>query len=359
MNDIEIYRKMVSVLESGENIALITVISTLGSTPGKVGYKMIVWGAAFDTLGTVGGGSVEAEIINKAKNILPNNENCVFTFRLKEEEGDVGALCGGIIEFLIETFDEKDKQLFREVLNAVENGEKGALISIISPGKPPEKIFLKNIEQIDAISSERFSKETIGTIKEIIEKERTTKKTLENGEEIFIEAVAEQPMVFIFGAGHLSYYISRYCKSLNFRVTVIDNREEYANEIRFPDADNIIVENIENIFDTIEINNKSYLIIVTRGHKLDEIVLERAVKTDAKYIGMIGSKRKVLTVFQRLAEEKGISEELLQKVYAPIGLSIGALTPEEIAFSIVSELIKIRRAGDAAEIDHMKKMLSI
>ncbi|MFC1563110.1 XdhC family protein, partial [candidate division KSB1 bacterium] len=243
--------------------------------------------------------------------------------------------------------------LFEELSKVIENGGKGALISIISSEKLSKKIFLKNTDKIDTTTNINFSTKIIESIKKVVDKEQPTKKTLENGTEIFIEAVSEQPMVFIFGAGHLSYYISRYAKSLNFQVTVCDDRVEYANKMRFPEVDNIIVENVENTFDKIDIDKSSYIVIVTRGHKFDEIVLEKAVKTNAKYIGMIGSKKKVLTILKRL-KERGIPEETLRNVYSPIGLSIGAVTPEEIAFSIVCELIKIRRLRDISKTDHMK-----
>jgi len=170
--------------------------------------------------------------------------------------------------------------------------------------------------------------------------------------EIFIEAICEQPMVFIFGAGHLSYYISRYAKSLNFRVAVCDDRAEFANKKRFPDADNIIIDDFENVFEELNIGKNSYIVIVTKGHKCDEIVLEKAIKTDAKYIGMIGSKRKTSTILKKLSE-RGIPEETLRRVYSPIGISIGAVTPEEIALSIVCELVKIRRLGDTSRTNHM------
>jgi xanthine dehydrogenase accessory factor len=160
-------------------------------------------------------------------------------------------------------------------------------------------------------------------------------------------------MVFIFGAGHLSYYICRYAKSVTFRVTICDDRAEFANQERFPDADSIIVESFETVFDKIDVNKNSYIVIVTRGHASDEIVLERAVKTDAKYVGMIGSKKKTTTILKRL-KEKGIPQVSLRRVYSPIGISIGAVTPQEIALSIVCELIKIRRLGDTSTPKHMR-----
>jgi xanthine dehydrogenase accessory factor len=352
MNDLEVYKKAARVLKKGENIALITVISTTGSTPGKVAYKMLVWGKNGETIGTVGGGLIEAEMINTAKNILPKTENQVFRFDLDGVEGDERGICGGSIELLIETFDEKSQPLFEELSMAIKNGSKGVLISIISHKKPPKKIFLKSAEQVDIASDVGFSPQIIESIKKLMDKEQSAKQTLENGAEIFIETIPEQPMVFIFGAGHLSYYISRYARPLNFRLTICDDRAEFANRKRFPDANNIIVENFERVFDKIDINENSYIVIVTRGHKCDEIVLEKAVKTDAKYIGMIGSRRKTLIILKRL-NKRGIPKKTLSRIYSPIGISIGAVTPEEIALSIVCELVKIRRLGDTSETNHM------
>jgi xanthine dehydrogenase accessory factor len=353
MNDHEIYKKAALLLEKGENIALITAISTTGSTPGKVGYKMLVWGKKPETNGTVGGGLVEAEIIDTADNILPKTECRVLTFNLDGTEDDVKGICGGSIELLIETFDEKSLPLFEELSTVIDNGDKGILLSVISPGKSPNKIFLKNAEQLNSITNIVLTPEIIESINKLAAKEQFAKKTLPDGGRIFIETISEQPMVFIFGAGHLAYYISQYAKSLNFRYTVYDDRAEYANKERFPQADNIIVEDYESVLDKVKINKNSYIVIVTKGHKSDEIILEKTVKTDVKYIGMIGSKTKTLTILKKLSE-KGIPAESLKKVYSPIGISIGALTPQEIALSIVSELVKIRRLGDTPETKHMK-----
>ena len=352
MNDLEVYKQAAKVLKKGGNIALITVISTTGSTPGKVGYKMLVLGKNGKTIGTVGGGLIEANMINIAKSILPTIQNQVFRFDLNGIEDDGKGICGGSIELLIETFDKKSLSLFKELSTVIENGGSGVLISIISPKKSPKKIFLKSAEQTDIAGDVSFPPEICGSIKQLAAKEQSAKQKLENGTEIFVETIPEQPMLFIFGAGHLSYYISRYARSLNFRVTICDDRAEFANRKRFPDATNIIVEDFERAFDKIDINKDSYVVIVTKGHKCDEIVLGKSVKTDARYIGMVGSRRKTSTILKSL-HKKGIPEQALRKVYSPIGISIGAVTPEEIALSIVCELVKIRRLGDTSETNHM------
>ncbi len=361
MSDFEIYKNAALVLQTGENVALITVISTEGSTPGKVGYKMLVWGQDAQTLGTVGGGLVEAEVIDIAKGILPKPENRVLRFSFDARTGSEGprsagiqrGICGGSMEVLVETFDQKSLPLFERLLVAIENGQKGALISTISPKRAPKKVFLRDTEQVDAAANRDLPPEAITSLKRAMDTEQPEKKTLQGGVEIFIEPVLEEPMVFIFGAGHLSYHICRYAKSVNFRVTVCDDRAEFANKSRFPDADSIIVESFESVFDKIDVNRNSYIVIVTRGHESDQTVLEKAVKTDARYVGMIGSKKKTTTILKRL-QEKGIPQEALRRVYSPIGISIGAVTPQEIALSIVCELTKIRRLGVTAPANHMK-----
>jgi xanthine dehydrogenase accessory factor len=352
MNDPEIYNKAAQVLMKGGNVALITVISTTGSTPGKVGYKMLVWGKKRETLGTIGGGLVEAEVIDKAGSMLPTPENRVIKIDFAGTEDNERGICGGSIEFLIETFDENSLPLFKELSTVIDRGNKGVLASVILPNKPPNKVFLQNADQLNSLSCIDLTHEIMESVKQQISQEQPAKKTLENGVEVFIEPICERPMVFIFGGGHLACHISQYAKSLNFRVTVCDDRAEFANKERFPDADCTICDNFETVFDKCAINKNSYIVIVTKGHKYDEIVLEQAVKTDAKYIGMIGSKRKTLTILKKLSE-KGIPEKALARVYSPIGISIGAVTPQEIALSIVCELVKIRRLGRTPETKHL------
>jgi xanthine dehydrogenase accessory factor len=159
--------------------------------------------------------------------------------------------------------------------------------------------------------------------------------------EVLLEPIFSEPSVFIFGAGHVSQQLAPLTKKVSFKVVVIDDREMFANRGRFPDADEVIVSEFEKCFDQLNIDESSYIVIVTRGHLYDGFVLEQAIKTNARYIGMIGSKKKIQTLYQNLMK-KGISKETLDRVYAPIGIDINSETPEEIAVSIVGELIKVR-----------------
>ena len=351
MDNLAVFHKAASTLEREQPVGLVTVIAAAGSTPGKVGYKMLVLGGNDGTVGTVGGGLLEARMIDEARRMLSQPRSCVFHFELGETPDDEKGICGGTVEFLIETFDGTALPLFRELSTAVADGRGGVLVSILSPDGVPRKFHLQGAEQMEAGGAE-VAPEIAAAVREAACSGEVGRKVSGRAMDVFVESLAVRPEVILFGAGHLSYHIARLAKSVHLRVTVCDDRSEYANRQRFGDADQIIVKDFARVFDRVRIDEDSYLVIVTRGHKCDEIVLEQAVRTKARYIGMIGSKRKTLLLLEKLAD-KGVSKDLLGRVYSPIGISIGALTPEEIALSIVCELVKVRRLGDEPPVGHM------
>ena len=163
---------------------------------------------------------------------------------------------------------------------------------------------------------------------------------------VFVEPVVPQPRVFIFGAGHISKSISKVAVLAGFASVVVDNREAFANSERFPEADEVYAEEYEDVFPKLSVNETSYIVIVTRGHRDDMRVLRWAVTTTARYIAMIGSKRKVINVIKELQKE-GFTPENFERVFAPMGLEIGAVSPEEIAVSVVAEMIAVRRNAEA------------
>ncbi len=286
MNDLELFRKAISLLDGGQHVALVTVTATTGSTPGKTGFRMLVFDGGRSIAGTVGGGLVEARMIEEAARMLDRPASRTFRFELAGTAEDEKGICGGSVDLAVETFDATALPLLAERARAAEGD------------------------------------------------------------------LTQAPMLILCGAGHVSYYIARYARGVHFRVTVCDDRSEYANPQRFPDVDEIVVEDVERTFDRVRVDDSSYIVIVTRGHRSDTTVLEQAVKTPARYIGMIGSRRKTLTILEKL-KEQGVAQSQLDRVYSPIGVSIGAVTPEEIALSIVCELVKIRRLGDEPAVGHM------
>jgi xanthine dehydrogenase accessory factor len=163
---------------------------------------------------------------------------------------------------------------------------------------------------------------------------------------VYVEPVIPQPRAYIFGAGHVSKSLSKAAAMAGFATIIVDDREQFANRERFPEADEIYAGEYEAIFPKLAITASSYIIIVTRGHRDDMRVLRWAVTTEARYIAMIGSKRKVISVVREL-EKEGIPRSAFERICAPMGLEIGAVTPEEIAISVVAEMIAVRRAPDS------------
>ncbi len=162
---------------------------------------------------------------------------------------------------------------------------------------------------------------------------------------IYIEAIVPKPSLYIMGAGHIGYFLARMAKMADFRVVVCDNRPEYANQERFPETDELIADEYGTIFERLSVNASSFIVIVTHGHAHDQVALEWALKTKARYIGMIGSRKKTRQVFDNLISKGFSGEDIEKRVFSPIGLNIKAETPAEIAISIMAEMIQVRYSG--------------
>jgi xanthine dehydrogenase accessory factor len=168
--------------------------------------------------------------------------------------------------------------------------------------------------------------------------------------EVFFEVLPAPPRLIVVGAGHIAVPLVRMAKVLDFHVTVIDDRLLYANRERFPDADDVLVGDMAQMLKEMTINSSCYIILITRGHAYDEPCLRVIMHSEAKYIGMIGSRRRIKACFQRFRDEEKVTEEAIERIYAPIGLDIATETPAEIALSILGEVIKVRRGGKAASL---------
>ncbi len=254
------------------------------------------------------------------------------------------------------------EEIFQEITKISSEGDSAALATVVqAKGSTPREVGAKMLIKSDgniigsigggaleaAIYREAMSVQREGKAKmlhfDLTGEEVEADQMLCGGEmDIFIEPILPQLTLYIFGAGHISLSISKMAKMVGFRVVVIDDRDEFANSKRFPEADEILAEDFSSALSRLRINDSSYIAIVTRGHQFDEKVLEWAITTGARYIGMIGSKKKNEVILAHL-QSKGISKDVLEGVHSPIGLDIGAETPEEIALSIVAELIAIKR----------------
>ena len=262
----EIYEEIVKLQREGRRGAVATIVNVRGSIPSFKSAKMLVRDDG-SISGTIGGGCVEAEVWEAAREVMAAEKPRTLSFDLNQDPRyDTGLVCGGTLE-------------------------------------------------------------------------------------IFIEPVLPQALLYIFGAGHVALELYRAAHNAGFDVIVTDDRDTYANRERFPAAREIIAEDFEQAMDRINPRESALIVIVTRGHREDMRVLRRAVQTRARYIGLVGSKRKAITIYRALLEE-GLKPELFDRVYSPVGLDIGAVTPEEIAVSILAEMVAVRRGVERA-LPHM------
>jgi xanthine dehydrogenase accessory factor len=262
--------------------------------------------------------------------------------------------------------------LFEEIVKMRRAGQRAALATIVHtngsiPSYESSRMLVREDGSISGtIGGGCVEAEVWAAAKEVMQNESPRKMVFnlnneasyDNGLicggtlEVFVEPILPQPMLYLFGGGHVSMAVAKAAGAAGFGIGIVDDRETFANAGRFPMASDIHTS-YENAFAKIHPNASSYLLIVTRGHKEDMRVLAWAVRTEARYIGMIGSKRKVLSVYKAL-ENDGYKLEEFERVFAPMGLEIGALSPEEIAVSIVAELIAVRRNAQSAAHKKLK-----
>ena len=347
----DIYSEIVKALEKKEKCVLATLISRVGSAPRAVGAKYLVKeGGA--SLGSIGGGCVEAEVWQEAQKVMEKREGRVLHFDLTSEQlAEGGLICGGNVDIFLEPLKEGFLDIYQGVTGIRQRGGAATLATLVSVGSDfPKgkslKVLMKTSgEKIGSLLGGAELEKRILSEGGVLLKEKKPKVLVVGSEnskmEILLEPIFSEPTVYVFGGGHVSEQLVPLAKKVHFKVVVIDDREIFANRERFPDADEVIVSEFERCFDRLNIGDSSYIVIVTRGHLYDAFVLEQAVKSEARYIGMIGSKKKIRTLYQSLMKE-GIAKETLGRVHAPIGIDINSETPEEIAVSIVAELIKVR-----------------
>jgi len=254
-----IYEAIAEAVRQREAVALATIVQTSGSTPRQVGTRMLIRPDG-TSIGTIGGGALEAAIIKAAQEALDEGKSRLvhYGLRANKREEDLG-VCGGDLD-------------------------------------------------------------------------------------VFIDVIAPQLTLLLLGAGHVAVPLAELAHLLGFRTVVFDDRAEYANQDRFPQAAEVLVEEIEAGLSALDITPNTWVVIATRSHESDAAALRAIVESPAPYIGLMGSRRKVSLIFKALREE-GVGEERLARVYAPVGLDLGAETPEEIALSIMAEIIMVRQGG--------------
>ena len=359
------YGQVRQFLEEGETLAIATIVSTLGSTPREVGAQMVIT-ASGEILGTVGGGCGEAEVRREAVQVIRSRKPAIVRVELMDDiESNSPAVCGGILNVFIDPWwkdsDGISLKLADAVLQTQKDGAAAVVATVLSAENCPDvssgdKCFIRdgevkacnvrNTELLQSILREAEARLRREECRQV----RLTLPGTDVRAEVFFEVITAMRKVIIVGAGHLAIPLVKFAKILGFHVTVLDDRVMYANRERFPEAEEVLVGDMAETIRGIDITAQTYIVLITRGHQYDEPCLREVIHSPAKYIGMIGSKRRIKACFIRFRDEEGIPEELLKRVYAPIGLDIKAESPEEIALSIISEMVKVRRGGTAQSL---------
>ncbi len=334
------------LLKDGESVVLAMIFDHHGSTPRTSGARMIIR-ADGKIAGTIGGGLLEARVIERAAFIFETGCSVVEHFALDAAAADsMDMICGGNLSVLLEFIaaDQGNRQVFERWRDLTAAGGTGFVLTRLPCGRPPSQTSVKFIAEPGGITFANTPAAAID-LPSLIETYRQLNKAAviyHAGEKFHIEPVASRDNLILFGAGHVSQSVARLACTVGFRITVVDDRPEFANRQRFGCADEILVpEGFTQAFETLAVDRSSYIVIVTRGHVHDHTVLAQALKTNAGYIGMIGSKRKRDAIYAALLAANCPRADI-ERVHSPIGLEIKAETPEEIAVSIVAELIAVR-----------------
>lgn len=347
MNDNEYTAAAVlEILGEGSAAVLATIINLVGSTPRHIGTKMVMSedGRSF---GTIGGGLLEATIIKESRNVIANRSSKLVDFSLQGKDASApGMICGGEARILLDYLPptQENRDIFQKWRETVRVGKYFYYLTHFK--RSGEEIDIQG-HTIMTADGQTFSTTTLtdaeaGAYREDARNVSTTSVIQRGDIDTVIDPIRRMKTVYCFGAGHVAVPTAHIAAMTGFRVVVIDDRAEFASQERFPDAHEVrVIDDFNHALKDLEIDKDSFIVIVTRGHKYDREVLAQALKSGAGYIGMISSRRKREEIYKALMEQ-GVKKEELSQVHSPIGIPIGGETPEEIAVSIVAEIIKVR-----------------
>jgi len=364
----QIWAEALSTLERGQRFALATVVNVRGSTPREVGAKMIV--REDGQFGTIGGGCGEAEVFRKARVLLEENNERGARLAEVDLTGDFGqnevGTCGGIMDVFVDLwFPARDLAIARKLADTASRSAPGALLTVVDPGPRGEMLagsrtFVDPRDastrdegpiELSAAGFAQIVERTADAIPTLLEVDRggelrpVTHLEPNGGVRVFVDPIVGAQRLIIVGAGHIALPLCALGAMVGFHVTVIDDRPSFANRERFPEADEIIVKSFKAAIDSLALDGHCYLVSVTRGHAFDEEVVRAALMQPCGFVGMIGSRRRVKATLERIGES-GVPKERLGDLHAPLGVAIGGETPEEIAISIIAEIIRERRTGE-------------
>jgi len=348
-----LYADIVRLLAERAPFALGTVVHTRGSTPQRTGARALFLPGG-ELLGTLGGGCMEAEARRRGLLLTGGGEPDLLDLHLDDDFGwDDGLICGGTASILLQPAPLDQRDVFEAVLAQREGRRRAALVLVVSgPGGSPGRyrLFRPGESAVGDLGSPQLN----AAVDEL-----ARAALLQGGEEprraslretaaaVYLEPLLPRPVCLIAGAGHVGAALSHHAARVGFEVAIVDDRASLCSRERLPDADHVLMGDIVRTVREWPKTPDTYVVIVTRGHRHDAVVLREVVKAPVAYVGMIGSRRKTLTIFQELRREGLATPDELARVHAPIGLDIGAVSVEEIALCIAAELVMVRRRGAA------------
>lgn len=364
----DIYQKVIELIESEAIGAYCTVVETKGSTPQKPGSKLLIL-PDLRNVGTLGGGCVEAEARRQAIGLMQGGVPRLLDFQLDSDYGwDDGLICGGNMKIFIDLPQTQEESLILTRLQELSEAKIPLVSTTVVKSEVDQipvgakMLFAANGEKVGSLGDAALETALQNELMDVLEKDApgvfrwraedssdgigVHENRDRNGEGtvwIFMDAVQPRPTLLIAGAGHVGQALCHLGKWLGFDVAIVDDRADFASEERLPEADEIIIGDIAEELRKYPVDHLTYAVIVTRGHQHDEEALHSVIESNARYVGLIGSRRKIKLIYDDL-REMGIPEERLAQVYAPIGVDINSKTVPEIAVSIAAQLIQVRNS---------------
>jgi xanthine dehydrogenase accessory factor len=343
---LEVTRELNRMVESGEPFAIATLVDAHGSTPQKVGARLLVRRDG-TTVGTLGGGCIEAEVWEVARSLIGTGQARLLDFTLNEDIAiDYGLACGGTESILVDaSFTAAAAELAAGMLRGAQGEDRAVVFTPIEGITHSVEHFGLWEDGSMAGSIGEHEEDAIRIAQRLLGAPRPKASIVTiGGTRYYADVFAEPPEVVIIGGGHVGKCVATVAAFLGFRIAVIDDRADFANRERFPDATAVIADDIEPAIDGYPMTRNSAVVIVTRGHKYDYQALSAAARSNAGYVGLMGSRRKVTLIYRQLQAD-GVPAERLRDIHAPIGLDIGAVSPEEIAVAIMAEVTMHRLGG--------------
>jgi len=349
-NTRDVYARIVDRCDAGSPFAVAVVLQAQGSTPCPTGARAI-FDATGLVCGTIGGGPVEAEAQRRAGMALQRSRLEIFDFNLEGGNPDDGTpICGGRLRVLIDPQASRHRTVYTAAAEARHQRCPGVLLTFLR-GHTPEQVEMQFLQ--DPVTGQTIPAPGAEFVRSTLREEKSARFAGEEGDdkapvEILVEPVVPRPRLLIVGGGHVGQAVAFQADFVGFETVVLDDREEFTRPERFPRGVQAFAGDMVQSLARFPLEKRTSIVILTRGHQLDAAVLAACVRTPAGYIGMIGSRRKISLMRQDFIDRGLATEKEFDRVHAPVGLNLGAVTVAEIALSIVAQLVAVRRRGKAS-----------